>query len=155
EEERNKLIASCDINKHWSAMACVVRGEPKGFFCEVAGAIAMLHQDNPDWCGTGEKMKDVGVPIEPGWWRRPMADFADQVRTCCHACGIPLRREGQLAIGGEREEFSETHRFIARPKAKDRPVAFVESIGTVSRPERPATEYLPGTTPGYQRGRRR
>jgi hypothetical protein len=81
-----------------------------------------------------------------------MADFADQVRLHCHACGIPLRRPGQLAIGGDHEEFSETHRAIARPKVKSRPVEFVESIGMIGRPDRPSTEYLEGTTPGY-RGR--
>lgn len=152
ERERLRLIGQCDINKYWSAMICVVRGELRGFFCEVAGSIAMLHQDNPDWCGTGEEMPDVGVPIEKGWWKRPMADFADQVRQCCHACGVPLRRPGQAAIAGSFEEFSKTHEFIARPKVKGRPVVMVESIGMVGgkRPDRPATQYLPGTTPGYR-----
>lgn len=149
EQERWRLIGGCDINRHWSAMIGVFRGELRGWFCEVAGAQSMLHQDNPDWCGTGEPMPDTGVPVVPGWWRRPMADFAAQVETHCHACGIPLRRPGQLAVGGEAEEFSETHRFIARPKAKGRPVAFV-GLDALTMTERPATEYLPNVTPGYR-----
>jgi hypothetical protein len=85
--------------------------------------------------------------VKPGWWRLPIEAFEQQVRKHCFACGIPLRRTPQPAIGGTHEEFSATHRAIARPKTKGRPVQFVESIGTIVRPERPATEYLPGTTP--------
>lgn len=150
EAERWKLIGDCDINKHWSAMIGVFRGELRAWFCEIAGAQAMLHQDNPDWRGTGQPMPDTGLPVTLDWWRQPMAVFDHQAREHCHACGIPLRRPGQLAIGGEREEFSETHRWIARPKPKGREVEFV-GAGALSRPDRPATEYLAGVTPGYRR----
>src|SRR6516162_117468 len=37
EDERWDMIADCDINKHWSAMLCVFRGELRAYFCEVAG----------------------------------------------------------------------------------------------------------------------
>lgn len=144
EAERWRLIGDCDINKYWSALVGVVptRGL-RAYFCEIAYTQAAMHataDDAADW-------PDTGLPVEPGWWRRPIADFEAQVRLHCHACGIPLRRPGQLAIGGQLEEFSETHRAIARPKAKGRPVQIVETIGLVERPARPATEYLPGTTP--------
>lgn len=148
ESERWRLISDCDVNKHWSAMICVVRGELRGFFCEIAGAMAMLHADNPDWNGTGKPMEDIGVPVERGWWKRQMGDFEQQVRTCCVNCGVPMRRPGKLAIGGDVEEFSEVHRHIARPKERGRPVAFV-GIESLARRNRPATEYLSGTTPGY------
>lgn len=150
EEERWRLIADCDISKFWSAIITVVRGELRCFFCEVAGHFAALHADNPDWAGSGEKMPDVGLACQPGWWQKPMADFEQQVLTCCHNCAVPLRRPGQLANGGEHEEYSKTHAFVARPKVRDRPMQLVESIGTLSRPERPATNYLPGITPGYK-----
>jgi hypothetical protein len=127
-------------------MVCIVRGELRGFFCEIAGAMAMLHQDNPDWCSSGAPMPDVGVPILPGWWNRGMEAFDAQVRTCCHACGIPMRRPGQKAIGGELEEFSATHNHIARTKARGRALEFV-GLGELERGARPATEYLAGTTP--------
>ena len=80
-----------------------------------------------------------------------MEAFAHQVETHCHECGIPLRREGKLAIGGDAEEYTETHRWIARPKVKDRPTQLVTIQGIPERRERPSTEYLPGTTPGYLR----
>lgn len=147
EERRWAMIADCDVNRYWSALIGVVPGRGlRAYFCELAYAQAALHagaDDADDW-------PDTGMEVAPGWWRRPMADFEAQVNLHCHACGIPLRRPGQGAITGEFEEFSETHRAIARPKAKGRAVSFVESIGTVERPARPATQYLPGTTPGYK-----
>ncbi len=149
EEEMWANIGQCDINRHWSAMICVVRGELRGFFCEIAGSMAMLHEANEDWAETGEPMADIGVPIEPGWWRRGQEAFEQQIRTCCPHCAIPLRRQGKLAVSDEAqtEEFSETHRHIARPKTKGRPVEFVGIGGGIERPDRPATEYLPGITP--------
>lgn len=151
EDERWRLISECDINRHWSAMICVVRGELRAFFCEIAGAQAMLHQDNPDWRGTGEPMPDTGLPLTPGWWRLPMDSFARQVETHCHSCGVPMRRPGKLAVGGDADEFSETHRYIARPKVREQPMQLVTIQGVPDRRERPATEYLIGVTPGYAR----
>lgn len=151
EAERWRLISQCDINRHWSAMLCVVRGQLRAFFCEIAGAQAMLHQDNPDWRGTGQPMPDTGLPVVPGWWRRGMEAYEQQVSEHCHQCGVPLRRPGQLAVGGELDEFSETHRHIARPKTPGRVVELVTIQGIPERPARPLTEYLPGVTPGYLR----
>jgi len=148
ESVRWKLIGECDINRYWSAMIGVFRGQLRAWFCEIAGAASMLHQDNPDWAGTGGPIPDTGLPVVPGWWRQPMADFAAQVETHCHHCGIPMRRPGQLAIGGDREEFSPTHEWIARPKVKGREIRMVK-IGCPDTvvSDRPSTEYLPGTTP--------
>lgn len=150
EGERWNLIANCDINKYWSSLIGVFRGELRAYLCELMYAQANLHQDNPDWDGTGQPLPDLGIFVSPDWWRKPMADFEAQVRLHCHACGIPMRRPPQPAINGTHEEFSATHAHIARPKARDRPVQLVESIGLVSRPERPATQYLSGVTPGYR-----
>ena len=149
EAERWKLIGRCDVNQHWSAMIGVFRGELRAWFCEIAGAQSMLHENNPDWDGTGQPMPDTGVAVIPGWWKAPMAAYDAQARLHCHACGIPMRRRGQAAIGGELEEFSETHRYIARPKVRDRAVQFV-SVESLSRTDRPSTQYLPGVTPGYK-----
>jgi hypothetical protein len=150
EADRWKLIGDCDINKHWSAMICVVRGELRAFFCEIAGAQAMLHENNPDWEGTGQPMPDTGLPVVPGWWKAKLETFEPQINLHCHSCGIPLRRQGVRAIGGDHEEFSETHRFIARPKQRNRPVELVTIGGTGERSARPATQYLDGVTPGYK-----
>lgn len=150
EDQRWDMISSCDINAWWSSLVGVFRGELRAWFCEIAAHQSMLHQDNPDWNGTGRPIPDTGVKVEPNWWNQGMGAFAHQVEEHCHHCGIPMRREGQKAVGGTHEEFSRTHAFIARPKTRDRPVQMIESIGTVSRPERPATQYLPLVTPGYK-----
>lgn len=120
EAERWKLISSCDVNRHWSAILCPVPGRGlRAYFCELAGAQAMLHGDAPGW-------PDLGMEAAPGWWRKPMAEFAEQVRFHCHRCGVPLRRFGQLANGGDYEEVSQTHADIYAPKVKDREVRLVQ-----------------------------
>lgn len=119
EGKRWELISDCDINKHWSAMIGVFRGQLRAWFCEVAGAQAMLHQDDPDYpdtgiAPTGTYVKDDSAhsgwlhyleeipgikPVEGAvrWWQLPMRSFAHQVRKHCHECGIPLRGHGELA----------------------------------------------------------
>lgn len=67
-----------EINKCWahnSWCACI---NPRGaWFCEVAGAMAML------W-GEGE-----GWPVEPGWWMRSPKDYIEQMEKWCPRCGFP------------------------------------------------------------------
>jgi hypothetical protein len=127
EAERWELISGCDINRLWSAMVCSVPGKGlRAFFCELAGAQAMLHANDPAWPDTG---LDVGehVASDGRWWRLPMTDFAEQVRYHCHRCGIPLRRFGQLAQGGEYEEVSPVHVDIYKPKDRERRVEVVQA----------------------------
>ncbi len=136
EQERLDLIGKCDVNQNWSAMIGVFRGELRAWFCEVAGAQSMLHQNNPEY-------PDTGVPVVAGWWKRPMQDFAGQVHKHCHECGIPLRSYGQLAIGGTHEQVSQTHANIYQPKKPDRLVELVVSrdqlqIGALPK----ATDYI-------------
>jgi hypothetical protein len=79
-EERQKLIDNCWLQRIWSSTIT-----PKGFFfCEVAGAMDMVFN------GPG------GLPVEPGCWRRPIADFQDQINCWCNRCGIPLNLPGRL-----------------------------------------------------------
>ena len=147
EGERWKLIGACDVNQHWSALVGVVPGRGlRAYFCEIAYTQAAMHAAAAD----ADEWPDTGLSADPGWWRKPIAAFDAQVRLHCHSCGIPLRREGQLAIGGELEEFSPTHAAIARSKVPSRPVQLVELTVAGARSDRPATQYLPGTTPGYR-----
>lgn len=148
EETRWELISKCDINQNWSALIGVFRGKLRAWFCEIAAHQSMLHESNPDWDGTGEPIEDTGVAVVDGWWKSGMEAFAHQVRTHCHSCGIPMRRPGQMAIGGDHEEHSPTHEWIARPKVKGREIQVVK-IGCPDTvvPDRPATEYLEGVTP--------
>jgi len=124
EEERWRLISDCDINKHWSAMIGVFRGEPRAWFCEIAGAQAMLHQHEPDY-------PDTGLRVEPFWWKRQMHEFAHQVRKHCHECSVPLRGYGELARASDEfgvEQTSVTHQDIYRPKHQHRRVEVVTEL---------------------------
>jgi len=125
EAERWDKIARCDINQTWSAMIGVVRGELRGFFCELAGNMLMRHQDEKDEAGN-YIWEDTGVPITPGWWDQPMSAFAHQVDQCCHHCGIPNRPEAIDDLYGEAERASATHAGVYRPKRKGRPVELVQ-----------------------------
>lgn len=73
DKEWIKLRENCWVNQQWSSSVT-----PKGcFFCEVAAALDYMYE------GPG------GLPIEKGWWKRPIEDFAQQFRWCEY-CGIPL-----------------------------------------------------------------
>lgn len=157
EGERWRLISGCDINQHWSAMIGVFRGEVRAWFCEVAGAQAILHQDEPDYPDTGVPISPVepqraeewkamaGAAVAPGsvfsghfksnepavrpWWQLPMAAFTDQVRKHCHDCGVPLRGHGELAMAADGvEQTSQTHAGIFKPKRPGRRVEVVGSL---------------------------
>ncbi|WP_455387476.1 hypothetical protein [Petrachloros mirabilis] len=79
-EERRQLIENCWLQKLWSGTIT-----PKGFFfCEVAGAWDLL-LDGPG-----------GLPVEPGCWRRPLADFQGQIDRWCSRCGVPMNLLGRL-----------------------------------------------------------
>lgn len=135
-EQRWAKIADCDINKFWSAIICPVPGKGlRAFFCEIAGGMAIYHAENPDW-------PDTGMEVSPGWWKKPMTAFADQVRQNCHHCGIPLRRYGQLANGGEYEEVSLTHARAFKPKVKERKVALITIDNVGDKTLHRSTDYI-------------
>ena len=136
ESKRWELIGNCDINKFWSAMLCYVPGKGlRAFFCEIAGAQAMLHADDPAW-------PDTGLEATNGWWKKSMAAFAEQVRFNCHRCGVPLRRFGQLANGGEYEEVSATHEGIYNPKKAGRRVELITLGNVGEKTLTRATDYI-------------
>jgi hypothetical protein len=150
EGKRWELISGCDINQHWSAMIGVFRGELRAWFCEVAGAQSMLHQDDPDYPDTGIKLIEIEGelycgfehalrdPVDPNrdmikWWKLPMYYFKGQVNKHCHECGVPLRGMGELAMtedgpGGGVEQTSATHAGIFKPKRKERKVTIVSNL---------------------------
>jgi hypothetical protein len=123
ESERWDLIVRCDINQNWSGMVCVVNGEVRAFFCEIAGCMAMLYEGI--W-------PDTGLPAEPGWWRRPIEDYTEQINLYCHRCGIPLRAYGSLAMDENGVEYtSATHADMYKPKVKNRQVVVVDELSQV------------------------
>lgn len=136
ESKRWELISGCDINRLWSAMIGVFRGQLRAWFCEIAGAQAILHEDEPDYPDTGlpitsgESLLRYAKDRESGagmWWQLPMECFKDQVRKHCHECGVPLRGYGALAQGSESqvEQVSQTHAEVYKPKKKGRRVELV------------------------------
>ena len=140
ESKRWELISDCDINKHWSAMIGVFRGELRAWFCEIAGAQSILHQNNPDY-------PDTGHEVDPDWWRKPIADFAHQVRKHCHDCGVPLRGYGELACSTDpnsKEQCSETHADIYKPKKTKRKVEIVMTLEQLESKALTFTQYLQG-----------
>lgn len=119
ESERWDLIANCDINKRWSALIGVFRGELRAWFCEIAGAQSMLHQNEPDY-------PDTGLAVEPNWWRQSIHSYAHQIDHHCHGCGIPLRGYGALATNESgAEQVSATHEAIFKTKRPQRLVQLV------------------------------
>lgn len=161
EGERWELISNCDINRHWSAMAAEWRGRPRAWFCEIAGAQSILHQDEPDYPDTGldptlrydrdgsPLTNSAGEPlrVDAGlrWWELPMQAFAGQVRKHCHECGVPLRGHGELAMSAEadaKEQVSATHEAIFRPKRRGRAVELVTVRDQLGAPLAKMTDYL-------------
>jgi len=74
EETAKRLIDRCWINLVWSASIT-----PKGcYLCEVAACRDMAED------------KNVGLPIEPGWWKKPVSAFQKQIDAFCGLCGCPV-----------------------------------------------------------------
>lgn len=151
------LISRCDINQHWSAMIGMFRGELRAWFCEIAGAQSILHQDEPDYPDTGLPIARIEMEttgrtelVGMNWWRLPMQAFADQVRRHCHDCGVPLRGYGEMAQASEHvghEQVSITHAGVYRPKRKGR------DVQTVTRLEQLGTGRIQKVTHYVQNGR--
>lgn len=135
-----ELISGCDINQHWSAMIGVFRGELRAWFCEIAGAQAMLHQDEPDYPDTGfdptgtvvaDALSFSGDSSRLAWWQLPMGFYAHQVRKHCFDCGVPLRGRGENALTADEvgvEQVSATHADVYKPKRKERKVQVVAEL---------------------------
>ena len=135
EERMWQTITTCDINRYWSAMIGVFRGELRGWFCEIAGAQSMLHQHEPEY-------PDTGCAIQLGWWKQGYDVFGRQILRHCPDCGVPLRGTGTLGIHGDKEQVSATHESIYRPKRSDRPVELVTDIEMLGGQVRCATDYM-------------
>lgn len=163
EGERHRLISNCDINQHWSALIGVFRGSVRGWFCEIAGAQAMLHQYDDNWQEWDTGYQPVGdghyqhtevpygdSPMQAGyytmpWWQLGMREFKWQVRQHCHNCSMPLRGYGELAQSenpDSKEQVSQTHLNIYRPKRKDRKVELVVLRDQLGKPLEKVTDYL-------------
>lgn len=137
EANRLDLISQCHINRWWSSLACSIDGKVFGFFCEIAAAMAMHHVDEPEW--------NIGIPIDgtDSWWNNGMDHYKDQVRKYCHACGVPLKGYGDLAVGGKSEQVSPTHAKNYTPKDRARPIELVTRLEQLGDKHLPRfTDYI-------------
>lgn len=138
DAERWELIGGCDVNQKWSALIGVFRGQLRGWFCELAGAQAMLHESERDY-------PDTGVAVKPGWWNRPISGFDLQVRKHCFDCGHPLRGSGDWATTGTLEQVSKTHENVFKLKhPAGKRVQLVTKRSELGGHVATATKYLPG-----------
>lgn len=125
EENRWDYISNCDINQHWSALVGQFRGQPRAWFCEIAGSQSMLMQEQPDYPDTGIPLP---CPPENPWWRRSMQDYAEQASYHCHRCLVPLRGYGENANSTTGiEQTTKTYLPIYIPKKTTRAVSLVET----------------------------
>jgi hypothetical protein len=84
EAEMWDRISKCEFNQYWSAAIVQNKGNLRAYFCEVAAAFDLAR-------GT-----DHGIPVEPGWWRRNISEFDEQVAHFCPGCGIPAKLQGHM-----------------------------------------------------------
>lgn len=132
EEERWKLISACVVNQQWSAMITQIRGELRAFFCEFAATMAEY--------ADLEGQPDLGLPVEPGWWRHPIDYYADQVRHYCHRCGAPLNPKKVEDLSDAPEDFTATHSPVFLT-IKGRPNRLIERREDIEE-KQSATLYL-------------
>jgi hypothetical protein len=123
------LISQCDVNHNWSASIIQNKGNLRAYFCEVAASFDLAR-------GT-----DHGIPVEPGWWRRNISEFDDQVARFCPGCGVPARLKGHMDFE-ETDTYTASNVDIARQtKNKRRKVIELESNAPRATINHKVTEY--------------
>ena len=132
EEEMWDYTGKCYVNQTWSAEITSINGELRGYFCEIAATQADL---------TGDP--SGGMPIVPGWWKRPIIDFADQVRTSCSRCLVALNGSKIDGASNEPEGYTASWAPIMMT-IKNRPLKELTRSDVLDAPDAglPATMYL-------------
>ena len=69
-----KLIDNCWVQQRWSSIISPLGAYP----CEVMAARAMVLG------------KPAGLPIDKGWWKRPITDWQYQINQLCPKCSMCL-----------------------------------------------------------------
>ncbi len=132
--DKVRMINNCDINQLWSAIICQTKFGVRAFFCEIAGAQAMLMESD----------NDTGLAVSDNWWKLPITAFEDQIRQHCFNCGVPLRGKGSLAVGGTKEYVSKTYLPIAKLKRtkQEKELVLVKSVEDLDGRVNRATDYI-------------
>jgi len=134
QDEIWNRIAKCDINKHWSAMMCQIRGSLFGFFCEVAGGQAVLRQDDESYSHSGVQVTDSTL----NWWKNGMHYFSAQVENHCTRCLVPLRGTPSFARGEKTTRIGTDYQSLT-PKSGH---SLLQIIDVQSNDSRKVVDYI-------------
>lgn len=110
-------IASCDVNREWSASIVQNNGNLRAYFCEVAASFDLAR---------GE---DHGLPVTEDWWVRPITDFSSQIKKFCPGCGVSARLKGHMDHE-ETDTYTESNRDIAEKSQtlRNRKIVKLETV---------------------------
>lgn len=101
EGEMWDKITKCEINRDWSASIIQNKaGELRAYFCEVAASFDLAR-------GT-----DNGHPVLPGWWKRDIAAYKDQIKHFCPGCGVPAKMRARKDADAV-DDYSRGNRDLA------------------------------------------
>ncbi|MCK9517439.1 MAG: radical SAM protein [Dehalococcoidia bacterium] len=89
EDDQWYIYDHCWLQRCWSASI-----NPNGaFFCEVAAAMSILFDIKAGW------------EVKPGWWKRAVKDYKEQIETFCPKCGVAIPLEKRRSTDG-RDDIS-------------------------------------------------
>ncbi len=129
EEEMWDHISRCDINQEWSASIIENKGKLRAYFCEVAGSFDLA------------RVEDHGVEAVPGWWRRNVSEFKDQVQHFCPGCGVPAKLKGHMDYE-EIDTYTASNADLAQKSLKKkRKIVEIKSGAEMETLRRAVTDY--------------
>ena len=145
EREMWDLIAQCDINQNWSASIVQHKGKLRAYYCEVAASFDLAR-------GT-----DLGIEVTPGWWRKPISEFQEQVAHFCPGCGVPARLEGNMDFEGVDTYTASNADIALKSLAKKRKIVEIseQDIKLLDRKVTQYSENLRPSAPGQAATRKR
>jgi len=113
-------IDHCWVNEKWSASI-----NPKGaFFCEIAGAMAILFDGNSGW------------PVERDWFTRTTKDYTAQIEEYCPKCGCAVPLPRRISLDG-RDDISlgNLKRLEGKSFKIEKKQYIISDLKTVDEPE--------------------
>jgi len=89
---QRRIIDNCWVQNRWSACITTMGA----YFCEVAAGRAMALDRTPQMITVSNMTETIhnyqrkGLPVEKGWWKRPLSDYKYQIRELCSKCSACL-----------------------------------------------------------------
>ena len=127
EAEMWERISRCDINREWSATIIQNQNKLRAYFCEVAASFDL------------SRNTDFGIPVTLDWWKRPIVDFASQIRKFCPGCGAAARQKPTVDAN-QIDTYTKTNADIAL-KSKEQKNRKIEELVSNRTEERRITQY--------------